>query len=355
MDLKKIGWDNYFEEKFEEYKSKGYSVGRISSEHKNLYKILTEKGEISGEISGKLRFSAQESGNYPAVGDWVVIIMVAGEDKAIIHDILPRKSKFSRKEAGLNTREQIAASNVDTVFLVNALNDDFNLRRIERYLIVAWESGAVPVIILSKADLCDDIDEKISAVERIAVGVSIHIISSFTKEGFDTLQKYFCSNKTVVLLGSSGVGKSTLINELIGEELMDTKEISSFNSKGRHTTTYRQLIALPEGGVVIDTPGMRELQLWDGNEGISGTFEDIENIAKKCYFSDCKHRKEPNCAVKKAINDGVLSAERYENYTKLLKEIKFIESKQKNFERIAEKKHKKMTVSSRSKVDIEAY
>jgi ribosome biogenesis GTPase / thiamine phosphate phosphatase len=355
MDLRKIGWDNYFEEKFKEFTDRGFEVGRISSEHKSLYKLFTEKGEISGEISGKMRFLAEESGAYPAVGDWVVINIINGEDRAIIHDILPRKSKFSRKEAGSITKEQIAASNVDTVFLVNSLNEDFNLRRIERYLIVAWESGAVPVIILSKADLCEDLDEKLRSVEKIAVGVEIHTISSFRREGLDALNKYFEKNKTVVLLGSSGVGKSTLINELIGETIMETKEISSMNSKGKHTTTYRQLIVLPQGGVVIDTPGMRELQLWDGNEGISGTFEDIEGIAGECYFADCKHQKEPNCAIKKALNDGSLSPERFENYKKLLKEIKFIEAKQRILERNSSKKQKKETNQNKNYKDEYLY
>jgi ribosome biogenesis GTPase / thiamine phosphate phosphatase len=353
MDLKKIGWNNYFEEKFKEFGDKDYYPGRISSEHRNLYKIVTEKGEMAGDISGKMRYQAEENGNYPAVGDWVVISFINGEDKVVIHDILPRKSKFSRKIAGTNTKEQIAAANIDTVFLVNALNNDFNLRKMERYLIVAWESGAVPVIILSKADLCEDVDEKLNAVEKIAVGVSIHVVSSLKREGLSCLDKYFENNQTVVLLGSSGVGKSTLINELLGENLMDTKDTSVFMDKGRHTTTHRQLIVLPEGGVVIDTPGMRELQLWDGNEGISDVFEDIESLSQECFFIDCKHKNEPKCAVKKAMDEGILTQGRFENYIKLQREIKYIEEKQKNLERLASKKSRKVNSSKKSYANIE--
>jgi ribosome biogenesis GTPase / thiamine phosphate phosphatase len=353
MELRKIGWDNYFEERFKEYGDKGFYPGRISSEHRNLYKIFTEKGEMTGDISGKMRYQAEESGNYPAVGDWVVISFIEGEDKVVIHDILPRKSKFSRKIAGTNTKEQIAAANIDTVFLVNALNNDFNLRKMERYLIVAWESGAVPVIILSKADLCEDVYEKLNAVERIAVGVTIHVVSSLKREGLTCLNKYFENNKTVVLLGSSGVGKSTLINELLGENLMDTGDISAFMDKGKHTTTHRQLIVIPEGGVVIDTPGMRELQLWDGNEGISDAFEDIEILSRSCFFVDCKHKNEPKCAVKKALSEGTLTQGRFENYIKLQKEIKYIEEKQKNLERLASKKQRKVVSSNKSYASLE--
>lgn len=346
MNLTKIGWNNFFEKEFEKYKG-DYFPGRISTELKGFYKVITERGEIWGEISGKLRYEAEESGDYPVIGDFVVLTIIAGENRAIIHSILPRKSKFSRKVAGASVKEQIAASNVDIVFLVCAMNSNFNLRRLERYLIVAWESGAMPVIILSKSDLCDDLEDKVAATERIAAGVPIHVVSSIKREGIEELKKYFEGNKTAVLLGSSGVGKSTLINELAGEAVMDTGEISTANEKGRHTTTYRHLILLGEGGAVIDTPGMRELQLWDGDEGIQEAFGDIENIAAECHFNNCRHRNEPGCEVKKAIREGRLSAERFENYIKLQREVRFIEEKQKKSERITAKKNRRKPSDTR--------
>lgn len=338
MNLKTLGWNDYFQESLNIFSNMGYTAGRIYAEHKNIYKIYTESGEILGEISGRFHFGAQEQQDYPAVGDWVAITERPQEGRATIHSILPRKSKFSRKAAGPNTQEQIVASNIDTIFLVTSLNHQFNLRRLERYLIMAWESGANPVIILSKSDMCQDIEEKISDVSIIAPGVPVHAISSLLGEGIQEIRDYLTPGKTVALMGPSGVGKSTLINYLIGREVMKVQDISSFEDKGRHTSTYRELFILPEGGLIIDTPGMREFQLWESSDGLSETFEDIEALAKLCRFGDCTHGREPDCAVKAALRDGTLQEGRYESYKKLQKELSFIETKQKNLVKVMERK-----------------
>lgn len=350
----RLGWNSFFEKEYEKMNLDGTEVGRICSEHRGQYGIFTQQGELTGEISGKLRFKAEETGSYPAVGDWVVLNKLSGENKAVIHELLPRKSKFSRKTAGLTTKEQVVASNMDYVFLVAALNRDFNLRRLERYLIVAWESGAVPVVILSKADLCEDLEQMLIQVQAVAPGVPVHAVSALSHEGFDALGKYFEKNRSVVLMGSSGVGKSTIINELMGHNVMETQTVSDANHKGRHTTTHRQLILMENGGMIFDTPGMRELQLWDGQEGIAGTFEDIEELSKLCRFGDCSHGKEPGCAIKEALRNGSLDSDRYESFKKLQRELKFIENKQRQIEQLsAKKKGKSMSNGTRGAVKQE--
>ncbi len=319
--LKRLGWNELLEKDFLELPEENRHPGRITAEHKDLYRIYTAYGESLGRISGKMR----HEGLFPAVGDWVSVSFTSVEE-TIIHRILPRKSKFSRKTAGLKVEEQIIAANVDTVLIVNSLNSDFNLRRLERYLTVAWDSGASPVIVLSKSDLCDDAEEKFELVKGIAFGIPVHVISSMTGNGIDDLKGYFSEGRTVAMIGSSGVGKSTLVNAIAEEELLETGEIRK-DGKGRHTTTHRKLVLLKNGGIVIDTPGMRELQLWEGNTGVNEAFSDIEEMAKNCKFKDCRHEKEPGCAVIAAIEDGTLGEERLRSYRKLLRELKYIESK----------------------------
>lgn len=341
MDLKKLGWNSYFDNNFREFKEEGYCAGRIGYENRGIYNIYTEYGELVGEISGKMRY--ENEGNFPAVGDWVVVTPRLNEGSATIHYVLPRKSKFSRKVAGVIFKEQVVASNVDVVFIVTALNQNFNIRRIERYLTLAWDSGAAPVVVLSKADLCEDYEARLLEVENAAVGVPIHAVSAVTGFGVEELSKYLGEGKTTVLLGSSGVGKSTLVNHLIGQNVQEVKEISGVKDKGRHTTTSRQMLMLPSGAVLIDTPGMRELQLWDGSEGIGDVFEDIQNLSKECKFTNCKHEKEPGCAIRSAIEEGILQPERLENYLKLQRELKYFEKKQAHIQRLGEKKMIKST------------
>lgn len=341
MNLLKMGLTDTIRDEFNRLKiSEDMVVGRVALEHKQMYRVWTEQGELLCEVTGKFSFEASEREDYPAVGDWVVLKPRLDEGKGTIYSVLPRKSKFSRKSAGRTSEEQIVAANVDTVFLVNSLNEDLNLRRIERYLLLTWESGAYPVIVLSKADICDDVPEKIAAVESIAYGgVPIVPISSETIDGFKNLIPFLEPGKTIALLGSSGVGKSTLTNRLLGEEKQAVKVIRKDDDKGRHTTTHREMIVLPNGAVLIDTPGMRELQLWESSDGLGETFSEIEELAEKCRFRDCLHQNEPGCAVVSAIEAGMLEGERLYSYKKLQKELAYIERKTDKRAQSEEKKH----------------
>lgn len=329
MDLTSLGWNDFFAAQFAEFKDKNYFPGRISRENRNNYGLLTAEGAFLGELAGRFVHNATERGMYPAVGDWVALQPQKGNNRAIIHAVLDRSSQFSRKavKAGGNpdgkgrTEEQILAANIDSIFLISGLDQDFNLRRIERYTTIAWDSGASPVIVLNKADICDDTADKMAAVEAIAIGVPIFAISAKTGSGTEQLQSFLGTGKTVAFLGSSGVGKSTLINALAGEERMKTTDVRDYDNRGRHTTTHRELHVLESGGIVIDTPGLRVLKAWDNDEGIERTFSDIEKLSTRCRFTDCRHNNEPGCAIRQALDNGELDPRRYESYLKLLKEL----------------------------------
>jgi len=294
---------------------------RVIAQYKELYRIATGESEMLAEISGKMRHAAVEMSDYPAVGDFVMIDRNGGShDHAIIHHILKRKSVFIRKAAGKAHDIQVVAANIDVVFICMSLNNDFNLRRLERYLSIAWDSGATPVIVLTKADLCADIPEKLREIETIAFGVDVIVTSSLSEDGYMAVLKYIVPGRTVVFIGSSGVGKSTLINRILGGDLIETRKIRR-DDKGRHATTNRELFLIPSGGCIIDTPGMRELGLESAN--LAKTFVDIDELAEQCKFKDCRHEKEPGCMVRKAIEDGTLTEERLQSYLKLKKEAKY--------------------------------
>lgn len=302
---------------------------RVSRQQHHLYQVISEQGELRASVSGKLLYAADK--DFPAVGDWV---MIGGMNGHTIRHILGRHSAFVRKAAGTSHSMQIVAANIDTIFICMPLNADFNLRRLERYLSIAWNSLATPVIVLTKADLCGDLAQKLVEIGSVSVGTDVVVCSCMEENGCPGVNAYIAEGKTIAFIGSSGVGKSTLINRLMGEDVLATKEIREGDDRGRHATTHRQLLLLPGGGVVIDTPGMRELQLYAAN--LPKAFEDIQALAASCKYADCSHTAEPGCAVKKAVETGSLSEERLGNYLKLQRETAYggLSSRQLEHEKI---------------------
>ncbi len=318
-----------------EAEAAGAYLGRVVSQYRDCCRVVTTKGMMNADVSGKFRFAVKRLSEYPAVGDFVLLDRSDDQSgNGVIQQVLPRRSAVIRKAAGTGQAEQVVAANLDLVFICMSLNDDFNLRRLERYLGMVWDSGATPVVVLTKADLCVDLAERMAQLETVAFGVDVVVTSSFAEDGYQAVRRYLGRGRSIALIGSSGVGKSTLLNRLLGREFMATQEIRQ-DDKGRHTTTNRQMLSLPDGGVIIDTPGMRELGL-EGAD-LAKTFSDIDALAKACRFSDCGHGREPGCAVRRAIEQGRLPEERLLSYQKLQKEAKYqgLNAKQIEAEKLA--------------------
>ncbi|MCF8261793.1 MAG: ribosome small subunit-dependent GTPase A [Melioribacteraceae bacterium] len=335
--LEELGWGKLWEEKFSTHLSNGFLPGRIAVENKNNYLVYFEGGETLAENSGRLIFMSDDPSALPKVGDWVAIQKFDGSN-AIIHEVLERKTKLSRKVADKNYSEQVLVTNIDFVFIVQSLDSNYNFNRLERYLVTVFESGAEPIIVLSKSDLCDSVDSKVEEIQRAYPKVAVVTTSSITETGIDKLEGFLEAGKSHVFLGSSGVGKSTLINKLFDEDKIKTGDVRISDGKGKHTTTKRELIVLPGKGMLIDTPGMRGLQLWSANGGIEKTFDEFEEIAEKCRFTDCTHTHETGCAVIEAVEEGSIPESRYENYLKLRKELRYLETKIDYNARMEEKK-----------------
>ena len=338
MGVSELGWDPFWQQAFGPWAAQGCLPARVIEEHRGRYRIIAAQREMPAAVSGRLRHLARSRRDFPAVGDWVAAEMGNPAAGGIIHGVLPRRSAFMRRAAGPKTEEQLLAANVDTVFLVSGLDGDFKPRRIERYLTLACESGAAPVIVLNKAERCVDREAIRLLTEAVAGGVPILFASAVTGEGVEAIGDHLQPGMTGVLLGSSGVGKSTLINVLLGCEVLKTAPVRQADSRGRHTTTHRQLIQLPNGAMLIDTPGMRELQLLGEEESLGQSFGDIRELAEACRFRDCSHAGEPGCVVQQALADGALEPERYESYLRQQKELRHHQREQDIQLQIAEKR-----------------
>jgi ribosome biogenesis GTPase len=336
--IQSFGWSDALQQTFEPHVARGLIPARVTQQQRGLYVIVTDLGELAAQISGRFAHEAQAAG-YPAVGDWVAAAARPDEGAATIHAVLSRRTAFIRKAAGPVPDEQVVAANVDVAFLVASMNADLNARRLERYLATAWQSGASPVVVLTKADLAADPEADIAEAESVAFAAPVLAVSAVTGEGLEALAAHLKPGETAVLVGSSGVGKSTLVNALAGEELMVTAEIREDDAHGRHTTTHRELVRLPSGALILDTPGMRELGLIDADSGLSATFEDIEALAADCRFSDCGHGNEPGCAVRAALADGTLDEGRWRSFQKLQRELAFQERKEDRAAREAHRRH----------------
>jgi ribosome biogenesis GTPase / thiamine phosphate phosphatase len=325
--IQDLGWDAYFEALWSESAQEGCVPARVVSQQRGLWRVVGDFEECWAEPSGKFRKESEAGGDWPAVGDWVSVELRAEKQNALIQRVLTRRSRFVRKVAGKQIAEQVIVANIDVALIVAALDGDFNVRRVERYLTQCWESGARPAIVLNKADACAESAELAAEIEGIAMGAPVFLVSAKTGEGLEALEGSFKKGQTIVLLGSSGVGKSTLVNRLLQEDRQTTHAVRESDSRGHHTTTSRELFVLPNGALIIDTPGLRELQLWNAAEGLTQTFADVDELAAQCRFTDCHHQKEPGCAVQAALASGILDVDRLESWRKLQREQEFLQRK----------------------------
>jgi ribosome biogenesis GTPase len=318
--IEAYGWSDALRQGFAPHALVGHLPGRIIVQRREANLVATELGTLSARLSGRLRHEAQETG-YPAAGDWVALSAEAGQGTATLHAVLPRRTAFLRRAADSAQKVQVIAANIDVVFVVTSMNADLNPRRLERFLAAAWQSGAKPVVVLTKSDLCAQTEAQAADIAALAAGCPVVIVSARQGLGLDGLKAHIAPGETCVLIGSSGVGKSTLVNALLGEALMATQEVRTSDSRGRHTTSHRQLVLLPGGGLILDTPGIREVGLVDADAGLGTVFEDIESLAANCHFRDCSHGTEPGCAVRGALESGLLAADRWAHYQKLDREM----------------------------------
>lgn len=329
IDLATLGWSPFFAEAFAPYQAQGFTAARVATEDKHFYTVVGESGDLLAVITGKLHHRRGSNSALPKVGDWVAIARQLGEEKAVIHAVLPRRTTLTRKGTGREIVEQVLATNLDTAFVVQSLDITFNIRRIERFLVMIHEGGAQPVVVLNKADLCADVAARLAETKAAAGNAPVFIVSARTRKGIGQLREFIRPGETVVFIGTSGVGKSSLINRLNGEATQPTLEVRASDSKGRHSTTWRELIPLPGGGLVIDTPGMREFHMWVAGEGLDETFPDLAAIGVDCKFRNCSHHNEPDCAVKAAIMSGALSSERHASFLKLQRELAYMAEERK--------------------------
>ncbi|MFH0862228.1 MAG: ribosome small subunit-dependent GTPase A [Candidatus Altiarchaeota archaeon] len=323
MDLSAFGWDDGFEKGFRCFREGGLSPARVVDSNRHIYNLMSEGGPVMGKLSVKFRKGCHSKEDYPTVGDWVAFRQNDQTGYAGIHGMLGRRSKFSRKVAGKASQEQVIAANIDTIFVVSGLDEDFSIRRLERYTTLAADSNAELVFILNKADICDNLPQVISEVAGLFKGVPVYALSALDNTGVEQLLPHLKAGKTVVFIGSSGAGKSTIVNRLLGEERQKTGPVSAHDGRGRHITSSKNLIVLPGGSIVIDTPGLKEVQLLCSGKGLKNAFSDIEEYAGECKYRNCTHTNEPGCAVLSAVNDGLIPEDRLKSYHKLKREIAY--------------------------------